>query len=451
MSKNNGQSKATTEQEAPYSYEAEQATIGAVLCYPEAYVYVAAFLKAEDFFFLRHNYIWQALGRLDQRNEPVDNLTLATELKAMGKLQDVGGEPYISELVINTPTSIYVETYAHYVERFAIRRRLMAASDEIKALASDAELATEAIVDQAEQKLFNVTGRKSTAEFSKMRDMVAEHTNRVETLMNEPRALVGFPSGYPLLDYVTRGYQRRRLYILAARPGMGKSALLACTALHMAKQGLRVAFFSFEMGNGEIMDRFAAIEAQLDANKFNTGEITQAEYQRYNVATSRLYDLPLYATDNGETTPMGIRSACRRLQHEQGLDAVFVDYIQLINPGSGKQFGTREQEVAYVSRSLKMLSKEINVPVLAAAQLSRAIEGRQDKKPVLSDLRESGGLEADADCVIFLSQKDNQPNVTEKDFWLMNADVAKNRGGRTGSLPLGFRREFTQYVSVAKE
>lgn len=435
----------------PYTQEAEEAVIGAVLINPSIFVTIAAFLKPEDFFIVRHGYIWDALRMMDEQNAPVDYFTVNEQLRTMGRLEEVGGPAYVTGLINNTPTSIHAEFYGRLVERAALRRRLFAAADVIKALAIDETRSTEEVTDEAEQRLFDISNRRASAEFVPLFEVANRHADKVEAIYNAPRDIIGLPTGFKYLDKLTRGFQERKLYIIAARPGMGKSALLQHAALYNAEEGKRTALFSLEMGDLEVVDRLASIKAQLDSTKLMSGDMTAAEFSRYMDAIGQLSKLPIWITENGDITPMGIRSACRRLKKEQGLDAVFIDYVQLINPGGGK-FGSREQEVSYISRSLKMLSKELDVPVIIAAQLSRAVETRTEKRPQLSDLRESGGLEADADCVLFLYSDNYYDIAPQADpVWSTEIQVAKHRGGPLGRVTLGFRREFTQFVELAED
>jgi replicative DNA helicase len=268
--------------------------------------------------------------------------------------------------------------------------------------------------------------------------------------MKHPNAMLGIPTGYQELDRTLRGWQKSRFYLVAGRPGLGKSSLLAGCAMNAAKKKYKIAFFSLEMGHKEIMNRLAAIEAKIDTMKLSSGKLSDADFSRYTAAINTMSNLPFYLHVDSEVTPMGIRSKCRTLAHTIGLDAVFVDYVQLVEPGMAR-FSNREQEVAYVSRSLKRLSMELDIPVIAAAQLSRAPEQRSDKRPQLSELRESGGLEQDCDAALLMYSDNyyNENGALESDpMWIVEAHIAKHRNGPTGRVELGFLREYTQFVNV---
>lgn len=375
----------------PYSEEAEQAVLGAILVNPEAFLTVASFLKADDFFLQRHGYIWQALERLNNRSVPVDYLTLAQELHDMGMLDTIGGMAYITQLVNSTPTSMHAEFYGRIVERVAVRRRLMATADEIKALALDESLDIDAVVGGAETRLFSVTERQLKREFVTMHDAVNDYWDRIEYLSQNQDKSFGVPSGFRKLDELLGGFQRSDLLIFAGRPGMGKTSFLLSAAVNAARLGQRIAIFTMEMGADQIVQRIFAMETGINTQKLRLGQLTPAEQARFAEAAGRIARLPIFVDDTPALNPIQMRTKCRRLQHEHGIDMVIVDYMQLMNAGGAFQ-NNRVQEVSMISRNLKELARELNVPIFSAAQLSRAVEQRQDKRPVLSDLRESGCL-----------------------------------------------------------
>lgn len=437
----------------PYSQEAEEAALGACFCNPEALVLLASFLHPDDFFILRHRKIFDAMLRIDARGENFNYITVMSELRGTGELEEIGGPAYLTGLINNTPDSMAAELYGRLVERAAIRRRLLETADKIQRYALDGELTVDEIRNMSEAELLSVSNGTTANGFRTLHDLTSEHYDHVEDLMRNPNAMIGIPSGFRELDAKLRGWQRRRLYLVAGRPGLGKSSLLACAAIQAARFNQRVAFFSLEMGELEILDRLSGIEARIDTRKLNSGMLNDEEFTRYTAAIGRLSDLPLFIHDNADITPMGIRSKCRTLAHTVGLDAVFVDYVQLVEPGMTARFNNREQEVSYVSRSLKRLAMELNVPVIAAAQLSREPEKRQDKRPQLSELRESGGLEQDCDAALLMYSDNyyNENGASEDDpMWTVEVNIAKQRNGPTGHLQLGFFREFTQFVNLDK-
>lgn len=572
-------------QQAPYSQEAEEALLGAVMVNPDAFLGIASFLNVEDFYILRHSYIWEALLRISERNEKADFVTVQEELRAMNRLNDIGGPAYLLQLINNTPTSVHAEVYGRLVERAAIRRRLLAAADEIKALALEEDLPIEKVTSESENRLFRVTERNLRRDIVPMREAMSDYFDRVEHLMLHPDEPMGLPTGFRDVDELLGGLQRSDLLIFAGRPGMGKcvtgdtliptefgmvridslkpenavgteddeggtfyplqiyvqtpygmqktshfydsglkptirfqtragytlcgthvhpvltlspsgekawrtlaelqpgdyvaiqrhgtfaenevslqtaditpsgqspsytqlrriaafapevtpllepefywdevttvqdaglqhcydltipeghafvsngivshnTSFLLSVALNAAKLGARIAIFTMEMGNEQIVQRFVSMETGINTLRLRTGQLNQQEWSRFVQASGRLANLRVFIDDTPAMTPIQMRTKCRRLMHEYGLDLVIVDYMQLMNAGGGYE-NNRVQEISFISRSLKELARELNVPVFSAAQLSRAVEQRQDKRPLLSDLRESGCLAGD--------------------------------------------------------
>jgi replicative DNA helicase len=378
-------------QNVPFSQEAEEAVIGSVLVNPGMFATVAAFLKPDDFFLLRNNYIWEALLRLMERDEQIDYLTLIEELRAMNRLDGVGGEVYVIGLFRNTPTSVHAEAYGRLVERAAMRRRLMAAADEIRGLALNENMAIEEVVTSAESRLFNVTERQLKREMLPLREAIRQYYDHVEYILQNPNDAVGVPSGFKDLDHLLGGFQKSDFIIFAGRPGMGKTSFLLSVVLNAAYKGARTAIYTMEMGAEQIVQRIISMETGINMQKLRLGQMDAREWERFVEAIGRLGNLNIFIDDTPAMNPIQLRTKTRRLQHEYGLDLVILDYLQLMNSGSGYE-NNRVQEISYISRSLKELAKEMNVPILSAAQLSRAVEQRHDKRPILSDLRESGCL-----------------------------------------------------------
>lgn len=579
--------------ESPYSQEAEEAVIGAVLINPNSFLTVAAFLRPEDFFFLRHAYIWESMTRLHDRKDPIDPVTVAEELSNMGKLEDTGGAAYLTHLIANTPTSVHAEVYGRLVERTAVRRRLIVAADEIKALAADESQALEQITISAETALFQVTDRQLKREFVSMDEAVNEYFDRIEHLMQHQQESMGLPTGFRDMDQLLGGFQKSDLLIFAGRPGMGKcvtgdtlvaindrhvtieslkpqnaigipddeggiyyhlecdvltpegfkptayfyesglrptlritthsgftlagtynhlvltsgksgeftwktldqltlgdyvvvigrsgryqasriievkedgwqycydltvpdgqafitnqiishnTSFMLSTAVNAARIGGRVAIFTMEMGADQLVQRMMAMETGIGTQQLRLGRLSAQEYDRFVEAAGRVSRFPIFIDDTPALNPIQMRTKCRRLQHEHGIDLIFVDYLQLMNAG-GQYQNNRVQEISYISRALKELARELNVPVFSAAQLSRAVEQRQDKRPVLSDLRESGSIEQDADIVMFLYRDSIYNEATE---FPNQADiiVAKHRNGPTGTISLYFNEQLTKF------
>ncbi|MGJ3237700.1 MAG: replicative DNA helicase [Anaerolineae bacterium] len=613
---------------APFSQEAEEAVIGAVLIDPSAYISIAAFLHAEDFFLLRHQYIWSAFERLNNRSEPIDLVTLAEELDNMQVLENIGGRSYLVQLLNNTGTSVYAEVYGRLVERTAIRRKLMITADEIKKLAMDEALNIETVVGEAESKLFSVTETQVQRDFVPMWDALSAYYDRMEYMLQNSSEAAGIPTGYRDLDTLLGGFQKSDLLIFAGRPGMGKcvrhdtriitaqgtmpiealkpqgvvgetddeggvyyplqvevytsegfqttshfydageqpclqlttqsgralsgtfnhavrvlrageaqwvaladvvagdvvavmsepisphspatakphasaqgaSALaplftaddllpadfvwepvtcivpdgvhqcydlvvpgvhqyianeivshntswLLTTAMNVARFGGRVAIFTMEMGVEQMVQRMVAMETGINVQKLRLAQLNPQEAARFTEAVGRISKHTIFIDDSPAISPMEMRTKCRRLKHEYGLDLVIVDYMQLMNAG-GSYENNRVQEISFISRNLKELARELNVPLISAAQLSRAVEQRQDKRPVLSDLRESGSIEQDADIVMFLYRDEVYNEATE---FPNQADViiSKHRNGPTGVVSLYFEKSLTKFMDAS--
>ncbi len=436
------------EQMAPHSVDAEEAVLGSILINPDAYYEVAPFLQAEDFFIVRNAWVWEAITRLHERGEQIDYVTVVEELRQQGRLEEIGGAAYITHLINHTPSSIYAETYGRIVERAALRRRMLTAASTIARLAQQEDSDINDVIDQSEAALFSVTERRLHQELVPIRTALIEYYDRVETLYRQQAESLGVPMGFTDLDRLLGGLQKSDLIIVAGRPGMGKTSWLLTVALNAAKAGVRVAIFSMEMSNEQIVQRLLATETGISMHKLRLGQFKEQEWETFVQAVDRLSKLNIYLDDTPALTPIQMRAKCRRLYSEHGLDLIILDYLQLMSAGSGYS-DNRVQEISFISRSLKQLAREMNVPVLAAAQLSRAVEQRQDKRPQLSDLRESGSIEQDADVVMFIyrdevyNEHTEHPNQAE-------IIVAKHRNGPTGMVTLFFRKELTQFANLVK-
>jgi replicative DNA helicase len=434
----------------PHSIEAEECVLGSVLINPEAISAVAEFLQPSDFFEVKHGWIWDAVLAVYARNEAVDNITVAEELRQRRQLEDIGGSSYITYLINNTPTFVHAETYGRLVERAAVRRRLMEAAGAIAQLAREESAELHEVISKAESTLFGVTDSRLRKEMVPMAQAVREYFDRIERLYINPEEQLGVPSGFSALDELLGGLQKSDLVIVAARPGVGKTSFLLSLAMNAArKANARIGVFSLEMGREQLIQRFFAIETGINSQRLRLGKLEAHEWDRFVEATGRLDNLGLYIDDTPGISVQTVRARCRRLYREQGLDMVIVDYLQLMSSGITSRQDNRVQEISFISRGLKEIARELNVPVLAAAQLSRAVEQRSDKRPQLSDLRESGSIEQDADVVIFLYRDELYDPNTERPN---QADVivAKHRNGPTGMITLYFRKELTQFVDMMK-
>jgi replicative DNA helicase len=434
--------------QAPYSQEAEEAALGAILVNPVAYFSIAAFLKADDFFLLRHRYIWESLTRLHERGEPIDYLTVLQELKDTERLVEIGGPSYLTQLINNTENSANGEMYARIVERTSLRRRMMSASDHIKALALNETLTVEQVIAESEAKLFDVTERKNSGQLIPIHDAVNTYFDRIDYLMSNKNVVLGVPTGFRDMDKLLGGFQKSDLIIFAGRPGMGKTSFMLSAALNMARLNARIAIFSMEMGADQIVQRLISMESGINTQNLRLGQLTQQEFTRFVHAAGNLSRLNIFIDDTAAMSPLEMRTKCLRLQREHGLDLIVVDYLQLMN-ASGMYENNRVQEISYISRAMKELAREFNVPLVSAAQLSRAVEQRQDKRPQLSDLRESGSIEQDADVVMFLYRDEVYNEATE---FPNQADVivAKHRNGPTGTVSLYFEKTLTKFMNAAE-
>jgi replicative DNA helicase len=431
----------------PHSREAEEAVLGAVLINPEAYYEVASFLRAEDFYIHRHGWIWEAFSRLHERRVPIDLLTVSEELDQLGHLAEVGGPAYLTQLINNVPTSLHAEAYGRIVEANAIRRRMLNAANEIAKLAYQQETSIDTVMDEAEKTVFGVSERRTTRDLRKIQEVLSEYYDRVDQLSTRGADAFGVPTGFTDLDRLLSGMQPSDLLIVAGRPGSGKTAFMLSAAKNAAqKYKKHVAIFSLEMSSEQLVQRMIAQETGIDSQRLRTGRLEGDEWALFAHAVEVLSDTVIFLDDTPALTPLQLRTKCRRLHAEYNLDLILVDYLQLMSSGTRSE--NRVQEVSYISRNLKVLARELNVPVLAAAQLSRAIEQRADKEPQLSDLRESGSLEQDADIVMFI----NRPELYDKDTLLKNIaqiKVAKHRNGPTGTVELVFRSQIAKFENAA--
>jgi replicative DNA helicase len=379
---------------APHSVEAEEAVLGAVLINPEALFDVAAFLQPDDFFIVRNAWVFEAIMRLHGRNDPIDYVTIIEELRYQERLEEIGGAAYITYLINHTPPSIYAEAYGRIVERAAVRRRMLAAASEIAQLAHEESADVNEVIDRAEAAMFAVTERRLRKDLIPLDVAISDYFDKIENLYEHPGEQLGVPSGFKDLDELLGGFQKSDLIIVAGRPGMGKTSWLLTAALNAARAKARVAYFSLEMSNEQMVQRLISSETGISTHKLRLGSLDEREWSLFVQATGNMSDLRIFLDDTPALSPLQMRTKCRRLYSEYGLDLVMVDYLQLMIGGAGGS-ENRVQEISFISRNLKQIARELNVPVLAAAQLSRAVEQRQDKRPQLSDLRESGCLAGD--------------------------------------------------------
>ncbi len=430
----------------PHNREAEEAVVGAVLINPEVYYDLAQFLQPEDFYIVRHRWIWEAFKRLHDRRIPLDFLTVTQELENVAQLGEIGGPAYITTLINQVPTSMHAEAYGHMVESASIRRRMLTAANQVAALAYDEGEVIENVMQEAEKSIFNVSERRLRQDVKPIKDVLRDVYDIVSERSSRDDAFFGVPTGFIDLNKILGGYQPSDLVIIAGRPGQGKSAFLLSSALHAGLVHKKnVAIFSLEMSNEQVAQRLIAQQTGIDSHRLVRGKLESDDFDLFNQSIEVLGDTHIFLDDTPALTPLALRTKCRRLHMEFGLDLVILDYIQLM--GGDTRTENRVQEVSYISRNLKVLARELKVPVLAAAQLSRAVEQRSDKKPVLSDLRESGSLEQDADVVMFIYRPDQYEKDTAKQN-VAEIIVSKHRNGPTGSFELIFMSQLAKFVDA---
>lgn len=381
------------EKTIPHDVEAEEAVLGSLLIDPDALYRVASFLRPEDFYIQKNGWIYEAILALHERREPVDFVTLRNELEARGLLEEVGGVAYLARLIDTVPTAIHVEAYGRIVEEAAIRRRLISAASDIAQLAYQEAQEIGEVLDRAEQSLFAISQRRITRDLVPIQEVVRPFYDRIEYLYTHQGEPLGVPTGFIDLDKLLGGLQKSDLIIVAARPGVGKTSFCLSIARNAARMGKRVAIFSLEMSAEQVVQRLVSAETGIDAQRLRLGQLREEEWPLLVQATGVLSELPIFIDDTPAISALQLRTKARRIHAEYGLDIIVVDYLQLMT--SDVRVENRVQEVSYISRMLKGLARELDVPVLAVSQLSRAVEQRTDKRPVLADLRESGCLTGD--------------------------------------------------------
>lgn len=433
----------------PHDLEAEQAIIGSMLTDKDAVISSIEVLKEEDFYREDHRAIYSAILNLYNRAEPIDIITVKAELETMGKFEQVGGLDYLAELPDKVPTTANALKYIKIVEEKSVLRNLIKTANEIIELGYDPTEDVEDIMEDAEKKIFNIMQNKNQKGYTPIKDVLVDSFTQLEELYNRKQHITGVPTGFTELDYKTAGFHGSDLILIAARPAMGKSAFALNIATNAAiKANVPVAIFSLEMSKEQMVNRILCSEAMVDSNKVRTGKLEEDDWTKLAGSIGPLSEAEIYIDDTPGISVMEIRAKCRKLKLEKNIGMVVIDYLQLVQ-GSNKRNGSREQEISEISRSLKILAKEIGVPVIALSQLSRAVEQRPDHRPMLSDLRESGAIEQDADIVMFLYRDDYYNQDSEKKD-IAEVILAKHRGGSTGTVDLLWLGSYTKFVNLEK-
>lgn len=433
----------------PHDTIAEQSVLGAVLIDKDAMVDVAEFLRPEHFYNDHHGMIFGAMIALFEAHEPIDVVTLTAALKKLGHLKTVGGASYVNDLLNTVPTSAHAEQYARIIVEHFTKRRLIETAAKVTELAFQDEGSAREILDRAEQEIFAISQGALRRDFIPIKDALAASFDRLDELHKRAGGLRGVPTGFSELDFKLAGMQDSNLLILAARPGTGKTAMVLNIAQHIAvREKLPVGMFSLEMSKEELVDRLLVAQADIDAWKLKTGKLSDDDFTRLSEAMGELAEAPLYIDDTPGLNILEMRTKARRLQIEHGVKLIIVDYLQLAD--SGRRFDNRVQEVSVISQALKNLARELRLPVLACSQLSRAVEARGTKVPELSDLRESGSIEQDADVVMFLyRQEQDQANWGEQIATKLR--IAKHRNGPLSEIDLMFVGNRIRFYSVERK
>ena len=436
----------------PQNIDAERSVLGALMLDKDAIIKVANLMRIGDFYKDDHNLIYEAMLELYEKRDPIDVLSLSNRLEEKNKLEKIGGSSYLTGLVNSVPSSANVEHYAKVVQKKSTLRKLITVSSEIVELGYKEEEDVEKLLDTAEQKLFGVSQKYIKQDFVSIKSILETAFNRIDELHKGGNKLRGIPSGFPDLDNILAGFQKSDLIIIAARPSIGKTSLALDLARQIAtKQKVPVGIFSLEMSSDQLIDRMLAAESGVDLWRLRTGRLKSGEgdddFQRIGEAMGVLSESPIFIDDAGSANIMEIRTMARRLQAEQNVGVLIVDYLQLMEGRSGGD--NRVNEISEISRSLKQLAKELNIPIIALSQLSRAVESRSPQIPKLSDLRESGSIEQDADIVMFLYREDREkPDTPNKN--IVEIHIAKHRNGPVGKLSLYFNENLTTFKSLEK-
>lgn len=433
----------------PHDIEAEQAILGSMLTDKDAVISSIEILKEDSFYREDNKAIFAAMLNLYSKNEPIDIITVKAELVETGNFERVGGIEYLASLPDKVPTTANVEKYIKIVDEKFMLRNLLQSANQLIALGYDETEEVDKILDKAEKEIFDLTQKKNTTGYSSIKDVLVESFAELEKLYNQKGHITGVSTGFSDLDYKTSGFHGSELIILAARPAMGKSAFAINIATNAAVQSkIPVAIFNLEMSKEQIGNRILCSEAMVDSNKIKTGQIEDQDWIKLASTLGILSDAPIYIDDTAGISIMEIRAKCRKLKMEKNIGLIVIDYLQLIQ-GSGKRNSSRENEISEISRSLKILAKELDVPVIALSQLSRGAEKRDDKRPMLSDLRESGAIEQDADIVMFI-YRDDYYNENSEEKNVAEIIMAKHRGGSTGTVKLAWMPSFTKFANLER-
>jgi replicative DNA helicase len=438
-------SELHTERLPPQNMEAEQAVLGAILLNPEVLIHVNERIRAEDFYRQGHQRLYQVMNELAEKREPIDLVTLTSLLQDKNLLEEVGGVSYLTEIAARVPATSNVEYYAKIVETKSMQRNLIRTATGIIGDAYTGDEDISEVMETAEKKILDIARRRIKGAFTPIKDVLVESYEQIESLHYNKGGLKGLSTGFVDLDKMTSGFQKSDLIIVAARPSMGKTAFALNIAQNVAlRTGETVAIFSLEMSAAQLVLRMIASEGNIDAQAFRTGNLKDEDWEKLTMSIGTLSEASIFIDDTPGITMFDVRAKLRRLQAEHGLGLVMIDYLQLI---SGRGVDSRQQEISEISRSLKLMAREFDVPIIALSQLSRAVEQRQDKRPMLSDLRESGSIEQDADMVTFIYRDDYYNEESEKKN-IAEIIIGKQRNGPVGRVELLFLKNYNKFLSL---
>ncbi len=432
----------------PHSTESEQSVLGAMMLDNQAITAAGEILTGEDFYNTQYGVIFDAMQELQSSGRPVDLITLQDILKEKNVSPEVSSLTYVKEFIDRVPTSANVKSYAQIVREKSVLRKMIRTNDDISSMCYSGKEKLDYILDNAEKKIFDVVKKRGSSDFVPIDEVVMRALDNIEAASKTKGSVTGVATGFTDLDYDTAGFQPSDLILVAARPAMGKTAFALNIALHVAiKEKKRVALFDLEMSKESLVNRLFAMQSKVDGKKLRTGELSPEEWNALSVGAAEVAESLIVIDDNASITPAELRSKCRKLKLEKGLDLIIIDYLQLMSTDGRND--SRQQEVSEISRALKLMARELNVPVIALSQLSRKVEDRTDKRPMLSDLRESGAIEQDADVVMFLYREDYYKPDTENKG-VTEVIIAKQRNGPTGTVKLAWLPDFMLFKNLAK-
>lgn len=434
----------------PQNIEAEQAVLGAIFIEPEALTVATEVLIPEDFYRSSHQKIFSAMLKLNDLGKAVDVITVTEELSRANQLENCGGVSYLMELANSVPTAANIEYYAKIVEEKSLLRKLIRTATDIAQDGFTREDEVDGLLSEAEKRILEVSNRSNGGAFQNIKDVLVTAYDNIEQSTNREGDVTGIPTGFADLDKMTAGFQRNDLIIVAARPSVGKTAFALNIAQNVAtKTDENVAIFSLEMGAEQLVMRMLCAEGNINAQNLRTGQLTDDDWKKLTMAMGSLSNAGIFIDDSPGIRVGEMRAKCRRLKQEHGLGMILIDYLQLIQGNGGKGSENRQQEVSEISRSLKALARELQVPVIALSQLSRGVEQRQDKRPMMSDIRESGSIEQDADIVAFLYRDDYYDKESENKN-IIEIIIAKQRNGPVGTVQLAFAKEYSKFVNLER-